>query len=60
MVKDPPAMQETQVQPLGRLDPPEEEMATHYSVLTSKNPWAEEPCGLHLIGPQESDMTEHT
>ena len=60
MVKDPPAVQETQVQPLGWLDPPEEEMATLYSVLAWKIPWAEEPGGLHFIGPQESDTTEHT
>ena len=35
-VKNPPAMQEiqeTRVQPLGQEDPPEEEMATHSSIL---------------------------
>ena len=32
-VKNPPAMQETQVQPLGQEDPLEKEMATHSSVL---------------------------
>ena len=33
MVKNPPAMQETQVGPLGREDPLEEEMATHSNIL---------------------------
>ena len=60
MVKDPPAVQETQVQPLGQSEPPEEEMATHYSVFAWKIPWTEAPGGIHFIGPQESDMTEHT
>ena len=32
-VKNPLAMQETQVQSLGRKDPLEDEMATHSSVL---------------------------
>ena len=33
IVKNPPAMQETQVQPLGQEDPLEEGMATHSSIL---------------------------
>ena len=33
MVKNPPAMQETQVPPLGQEDPLEKGMATHYSIL---------------------------
>ena len=33
MVKNLPAMRETQVQSLGREDPLEEEMATHSSIL---------------------------
>ena len=33
MVKNPPAMQETWVQSLGREDPLEKETATHYSIL---------------------------
>ena len=36
MVKSLPAMQETQVQSLGREDPLEEEMATHSSILAWK------------------------
>ena len=33
MVKNLPAVQETQVQPLGQEDPLEKEMATHSSIL---------------------------
>ena len=35
-------MQETKVQSLGREDPLEKEMATHFSVVTWKIPWTEE------------------
>ena len=38
MVKNLPAMQETQVRFLGREVPLEEEMATHSSILAWKNP----------------------
>ena len=50
IVKNPPAMQETQVQSLGQEDPLEEEMATHSSILARKIPWTEEPGGS--IGSQ--------
>ena len=49
MVKDLPAVQETQVQLLGREAPLEEEMATHSSTLAWKTPWTEEPGGLQSI-----------
>ena len=42
MVKNLPAMQETQVQSLGRDDPLEKEMATHSSILAWDIPWAKE------------------
>ena len=42
-VKNPPAMQETQVLFLGQGDPLEKEMATHSSILAWKIPWTEEP-----------------
>ena len=45
--KNPPAMQETWVQSLGREDPLEEGMATHSSILAWNIPWTEEPGGLH-------------
>ena len=43
MVKDLPAMQETQVWSLGQKDPPEKGMATHSSILAWRIPWTEEP-----------------
>ena len=43
LVKNLPAMQETQVQSLGGEDPLVKEMATHSSTLAWKIPWTEEP-----------------
>ena len=51
-VKRLPAMQETQVQSLGREDPLEKEMATHSSTLAWKIPWMEEPGRLQSMGSQ--------
>jgi len=45
-VKNLPAMQETQVQSLGREDLLEKGMATHASTLAWIIPWTEEPGGL--------------
>ena len=52
MVKNLPAMQETQVRSLGREDPLENRMATHSSVLAWKIPWTEEPGRLQSMGSQ--------
>ena len=52
MVKNLPAMQETQVPSLGWEDPLENEMATHSSILAWRNLWAEEPGGLQSMGSQ--------
>ena len=41
-----PAVQETQVQSLGREDPLEKGMATHSSILAWRIPWTEEADGL--------------
>ena len=49
-VKNPPAMQEVQVQSLGGEDPLKDEMATHSSILAWKIPWTEKPGGLQFIG----------
>ena len=49
-VKRLPAMRETWVQPLGREDPLEKEMATDSSTLAWKIPWAEEPDRLQSMG----------
>ena len=51
MVKNPSAVQETQVCPLGREDPLEEDMATHCSILAWRIPWTE-PGELQFIGTQ--------
>ena len=53
MVKDLPAMQETQVQSLGQEDPLEKEMATYSGILAWRIPWTEEPGGLQSMGLQK-------
>ena len=58
MVKDPTAMQETQVQSLGGEDPVEKRMATHSSILAWRSPQTEEPGGLQSWDYKESDITE--
>ena len=52
MVKNMPAMQETQVQSLGQEDLLEKEMATHSNMLAWEIPWTEEPGGLQCMGSQ--------
>ena len=47
LVKNLPAIQETQVLSLGQEDPLEKEMATHSSILAWRIPWIEEPGGLY-------------
>ena len=54
MVKNFPAMQETQVQSLGGEDPLEKKTVTHCSILAREIPWTEEPGGLQFVGSQES------
>ena len=41
-----------QVQSLGQVDPLEEEMTTHSSIIAWKIPWTEEPSRLQSIGSQ--------
>ena len=50
IVKNLPAMQETQVRSLGGEDPLEEDMASHSSILAWRVPWTEEPGGLQSMG----------
>ena len=45
-VKDPPAMQETWVQPLGWEDPLEKGKATHSSILAWRIPWTVKSHGV--------------
>ena len=62
VVKNLPAMQETWVQSLGREDPLEEERTIHFSFLTQKIPWTEEPGELQPVGlprVRHNCATEH-
>ena len=52
VVKNLLAIQETQVQSLGREDALEKGMATHSSILAWRIPWTEEPGGLQSMGSQ--------
>ena len=58
MVKNLPAMQDTQVGSLSWEDPLEKGMATHSSILAWRISWTEDPGGLQSMGLQESDTTE--
>ena len=59
MIKNLPAMLETHGQSLGREDPLEKGMATHFSILPCRIPWIEEPGRLYSPWhPKESDMNE--
>ena len=52
VVKNLPAMQETQVRSLGLEDPLEKGLAAHSIILVWRIPWTEEPDGLLSIGLQ--------
>ena len=56
MVKNLPAMKETQVQYLGREDPLQEDMATYSSILAWRIPWTGESGGLLYM---ESQRVRH-
>ena len=58
MVKNPLAVQETQVRRLGQEDALDKGMATHSNILAWRIPWIEETGGLQSMGSQESDTTE--
>ena len=64
MVKNLPAMQETQLQSLGWEDPLEKRMAIHSSILAWRIQWTEEPGRLQSMGSQRvrhnSDLTQPT
>ena len=53
-VKNLPAMQETQVGFLGQVDPLEEGMATHSSILTWRISWIEKHGGPQSMGVTKS------
>ena len=52
MVKNLPAMHETQVRSLGWEGPLEKGIATHSSILPQRTPQIEEPGGLQSMGSQ--------
>ena len=52
MVKNLPAVQETQVRSLGWEDPLEKEMVSHSSILAWRIPWTEETGKLQPRGSQ--------
>ena len=52
MIKNLPAMQETQVQSLCQEDPLEKGLATHSSILAWRISWIEEPGGMQSMGSQ--------
>ena len=52
IVKNLPAILETQVQSLGEDDPWEKGMATHSSILAWRIPWTEEPGRLQAMRSQ--------
>ena len=54
MVKNLPAVQETQYQSLGQEDALEKGMATQSSTLAWEIPWTEEPGELQSMGLQKS------
>ena len=54
MVKNLPAMQETQVGSLGQENPLEKGMATHSSILAWRIPWTEESGKLQSMGLQRA------
>ena len=54
LVKNLPAMQETQVRSLGGEDPLEKEMATHSSILAWRILWTEEPAWATVHGIKKS------
>ena len=58
-VKNPSAMQETQVQWVGWEDLLEKVMSTHSCVLAWRVPWTEESGGLQSMGSQSRTQLSH-
>ena len=51
MVKNLPAIQETEVRSLNQEDLLEKEMAAHFNILAWRMPWTEEPGRPQSTGP---------
>ena len=60
MVKNLPAMQETQVRSWGQEDPLEKEMATYSSILAGEFHGQRSLTGYSPWGRKESDTTKHS
>ena len=60
MAKNPPTMQEIQVQSLGGEHPLEKGMVTHSSILAWRIPWTEESDGLQSMGSQRHNSATTT
>ena len=60
LVKNPPAMRETWVRPLGWEDPLEKGTATHSSILAWRIPQTEEPDRLQYMGLQKIGLSNFT
>ena len=63
MLKNLPAMRETQLQSLSQEDPLEKRMAPHSSINAWRSPWTEQSSGLQSIESQgvgHGQVTEHT
>ena len=60
LVKNPPAMRETWVRPLGWEDPLEKGTATHSSILAWRIPRTEEPDRLQYMGLQKIGLSNFT
>ena len=58
MVNNLPAMQETWVWSLDQEEPLDKGIATHFSILTWRILWTEEPGGLQSMESQKLDTTE--
>ena len=58
LVKNLPAVQETQVRFLGWEDPLEKEMATHSGILALEIPWSQEPGRLQSMGSQRTWLSD--
>ena len=59
MIKNLPAVQETQFRSLGQEEPQEKGMSTHLSVLPRKSYGQRSLAGYSPWGRKESDVTEH-
>ena len=62
LVRNPPAMQQTQARSLGREDHLEEEMATHPSILPGKIPWTRGAwqATVHGVAKSLTQLSMHT